>query len=298
MRRLRNILAFRPASGPAGALESFAAGFARTQGAHLHLLDMPVPEGDHGRGPLAVNGGPREPTHSAALAKLLRDYAGTIRIDLVVLQRIPGRGDRTADSPAAPGIVRDAGVPVLTLPAAGPSTTEAVRTVLVPADLSDPGDPALEAGRRLAAGLDADLLLLDVTGLGTWLGGLEGLRGLEALPVPADEVTELGDARTLSERALIRLRQRLAGRPGGGGDRRRPRPAAGDAGEGVDLLLSFVAQVDGCLAVVSRDGLQSLRRPFGPSVADVMADRAPCPVLIVESGRAAAPVSLPIRKSA
>ena len=143
-----------------------------------------------------------------------------------------------------------------------------------------------------------DLLLLDVTGLGTWLGTLEGVRGFETLPVPADEVAELGDARALSERARIRLQERLARGTPGRADRGRARHAPGEAGEGVDLLLSFVARVDGCLVVVARDGLQSLRRPFGPGVADVLADRAPCPVLMVESGRAAAPVSLPVRKTA
>jgi nucleotide-binding universal stress UspA family protein len=229
---------------------------------------------------------------------MLRERAGSVPVDLVVLPR-PARGSGAAPPVGtAAEVLREAGVPVLTVPRLdGPATdVDAIETVLVPADLSDPSDPALDAGRQLAARLDAGLLLLDVTGLGTWLGGLEGLRGLEPHPVPAEEVAQLGDVRALSERARSRLQERLARNGRAGGERR----ASGgrEVSDGVELLLSFIGNVEGRLAVVSRDGLQSMRRPFGPSVADVLAERAPCPVLMVESGRAAAPVSLSIRKSA
>lgn len=301
MRDIRNILACRLSSDADGTLTAFAADLARAHDARLHLVEVPAAARGTDIGPAVGNGDGTTPTATTpgAVARMLRERAGSVPVDLVVLPRAARGAGAAPPVGTAAEVLREAGVPVLTVPRLdGPAAdVDAIETVLVPADLSDPSDPALDAGRQLAARLDAGLLLLDVTGLGTWLGGLEGLRGLEPHPVPAEEVAQLGDVRALSERARSRLQERLArnGRAGGehrvSGDRR-------EVSDGVELLLSFIGNVEGCLTVVSRDGLQSMRRPFGPSVADVLAERAPCPVLMVESGRAAAPVSLSIRKSA
>jgi nucleotide-binding universal stress UspA family protein len=301
MRDIRNILACRLSSDADGALEAFAADLARAHGARLHFAEVSAAARGADIGPALGNGGGTTPsaTTAGAVARMLRERASSVPVDLVVLPRTCRGAGGAAPVGTAGEILREAGVPVLTVPRVdGPGAdVEAIETVLVPADLSDPGDPALDAGRQLATRLDAGLLLLDVTGLGTWLGGLEGLRGLEPHSVPAEEVAQLGDVRTLSERARIRLQERLAGSDHAEGEH-RDSAARREVSDGVELLLGFIGNVEGCLTVVSREGLQSMRRPFGPSVADALAEGAPCPVLMVESGRAAAPVSLSIRKSA
>lgn len=302
MRDIRNIVACRPPSDADGTLEAFAAGLARAHGARLHVAELPAAEHQTDIEPAVGNGNGGAPAArtTRAGARFLRERAGSIPVDLVVLPRPSAGPDGTPPLGTAGEILRELGVPVLTVPRTGaaPAGDRKIETVLVPADLSDPSDPALDAGRQLAARLDVGLLLLDVTGLGTWLGGLEGLRGLEPHAVPAEEVAQLADVRALSERARSRLQERLTRSVPPEDDRRRDAPDRGEVSDGVELLLGFIATVEGCLTVVSRDGLQSMRRPFGPSVADVLAERAPCPVLMVESGRAAVPVSLSIRKSA
>lgn len=302
MRDIRSIVACRPPSDAGGPLEAFADGLARAHGARLHVVELPATEHGADIGPALGNGNGGEPAArtTGAVARFLRERAGSIPADLVVLPRPSAGPDGTPPLGTAAGVLREVGVPVLTVPRTGAARAGegAIETVLVPADLSDPSDPALDAGRQLAARLDVELLLLDVTGLGTWLGGLEGLRGLEPHAVPAEEVAQLADVRALSDRARSRLQERLTRSGPSEGAGRRVAADRGEVSDGVELLLGFIGTVEGCLTVVSRDGLQSMRRPFGPSVADVLVERAPCPVLMVESCRAAVPVSLSIRKSA
>ena len=141
------------------------------------------------------------------------------------------------------------------------------KTILVPTDLSDGAEEALDYACELAAGLGATVHILNVIG------------------IPTLGVPELGVAltSTVIDSMIIDNQQALDQLA----DRKRSKAAIGTVairtGDARDVINQTAREVGADLIVMGTHGRRGVTRALLGSVAETVVRSAPCPVLTVRT---------------
>jgi nucleotide-binding universal stress UspA family protein len=192
------------------------------------------------------------------------NYAREVAADMIVMGTHGREGiDRLVRGSVSEYVVRRAECPVLLVPPTAESHDAISGRVVVAHDFSTPAAGALAAGRTVARALEVPLDVLHVV-------------EVTYVVSPFGPVTAPVDYEALRERSVRLLATATAGEP-------YARPLA-RIGGAVSEVVDHAREAGAGLIVVGSHGRRGFGRLVLGSVAEGIARRAPCPVMIVPAG--------------
>jgi nucleotide-binding universal stress UspA family protein len=193
------------------------------------------------------------------------NYAAEVGADLIVMGTHGRHGaDRLVHGSSSEYVLRRATCPVLLVPPTAASRNLIGGRVVVAHDFSPPAATALVGGRMMARTLGMPLDVLHVV-------------EVTYVPSPFGPVAAPIDYEALREKSIRLLAAVTAGEP-------YARPVA-TIGNPVSELVEYGREKSAGLIVLGSHGRRGVSRLLLGSVAEGVARRAPCPVLIVPASR-------------
>lgn len=210
--------------------------------------------------------------HGASASAAILGYAEEQGMDLIVMGTQGRRGvDRLLAGSVAEEVVRLASCPVFTVRTGkDPVPRRAVRSILVPMDLSEPSRAALRYARDLADTYEARLEVVHVIEEDV----LPVVYGLDAVAPPTEQV---------HRQAATTLREVIAEEIGAAQEVATTVTVGHPAAE----VLAYAQAHDIDLIVIATHGRTGLKHFLMGSVAEKIVRMAPCPVFTVKSFRSA-----------